>query len=269
TPSARCCSISVGESRKPTTPNPARSIRATSGPCCAPGPPRCGWAFASACEARAQAGGRRGLRRCRGPCRSRATRAPVLHHASTMIQPGPVEPPLVRAAAPLECAIRRYDRLSRVYDWSASFGAAASARALELADPQPGERVVEVGVGTGRDLVQLRDRIGRSGRLVGIDLSTGMLREARARLRGRGLRDVVLQRADARAVPLADGWADLMFCSRVLDLVDSGAIAAILEECRRVVRPGGRLLLVHMSKPHSGRSWFERLYAAGLGIGGG
>ena len=186
-----------------------------------------------------------------------------------MIQPSPVDPPLVRAAAPLERAIRRYDRLSRVYDWSASFGAAVGARALALADPRPGERVVEIGVGTGRDLPPLRERIGPAGRLVGIDLSAGMLREARARLRAGALRDVALQRADARALPLATAWADLMFCSRVLDLVDTASIVAILEECRRVVRPGGRLVLVHMSKPDASRSWFERLYTARLGIGGG
>ncbi len=176
---------------------------------------------------------------------------------------------LVGAAASLEAAVRRYDRFSRIYDWNAGLGWAASMRALAMAAPRPGERVVEIGVGTGRDLLALRARVGRRGRVFGIDLSMGMLRQAGGRLRASGLFDVALQRADARAVPLADGWADLVFCSRVLDLADARSIAAILAECRRLVRPGGRLLLVHMSKPGAERSWFERLYASRLGVGGG
>jgi ubiquinone/menaquinone biosynthesis C-methylase UbiE len=175
----------------------------------------------------------------------------------------------VGAASSLEAAVRRYDRISRFYDWNAGLGAAVSARALAMADPRPGDRVVEIGVGTGRDLPVLRERVGRRGRVLGIDLSMGMLRQARGRLRARGFADVWLQRADARAVPLAGGWADLVFCSRVLDLVDISAIAAILAECHRLVRPDGRLLVVHMSKPRSERSWFERLYASPLGVGGG
>jgi demethylmenaquinone methyltransferase/2-methoxy-6-polyprenyl-1,4-benzoquinol methylase len=176
---------------------------------------------------------------------------------------------VIGVAASLEAAIRRYDRVSRIYDWNAGLGSAVSARALAMADPCAGERVVEIGVGTGRDLVALRTAVGPTGRVVGIDLSMGMLRRSSVRLRRGGLGEVSLQRADARAVPLPDGWANLVFCSRVLDLVDAPAIGAILQECRRLLRPGGRLVLLHMSKRRPERSWFERLYASPLGIGGG
>ena len=176
---------------------------------------------------------------------------------------------MVGAASTLEAAIRRYDRLSRIYHWNALLGASASRQAIELADARRGERVVEIGVGTGRDLALLRDRVGASGRVLGVDLSMGMLRQARRRLRRNGLHGVALQRADARALPVADHWADLVFCSRVLDLVETRSISAILSECRRLLRPGGRLAAVHMSKPGASRNWFERLYGAGLGFGGG
>lgn len=138
-----------------------------------------------------------------------------------------------------------------------------------MVEVRRGERVVEVGVGTGRDLALLRDRVGPAGRVVGVDLSMGMLRQARRRLRRNGLQGVALERADARALPFADHWADVVFCSRVLDLVETSAISAILGECRRLLRPGGRLAVVHMSKPSANRNWFERLYGAGLGFGGG
>lgn len=138
-----------------------------------------------------------------------------------------------------------------------------------MVEVRRGERVVEVGVGTGRDLALLRDRVGPAGRVVGVDLSMGMLRQARRRLRRNGLQGVALERADARALPFADHWADVVFCSRVLDLVETSAISAILGEFRRLLRPGGRLAVVHMSKPGANRNWFERLYGAGLGFGGG
>jgi demethylmenaquinone methyltransferase/2-methoxy-6-polyprenyl-1,4-benzoquinol methylase len=176
---------------------------------------------------------------------------------------------IVGAASTIEAAIRRYDRLSGIYHWNARFGASASRRAIALLDARRGERVVEIGVGTGRDLVLLRDRVGAGGRVVGVDLSMGMLRQARRRLRRNGAHGVALERADARALPIADRWADLVFCSRVLDLVETSAISAILGEFRRLLRPGGRLAVVHMSKPDANRNWFERLYGAGLGFGGG
>lgn len=176
---------------------------------------------------------------------------------------------IVGAASTLEAAIRRYDRLSRIYHWNARLGASASRRAIEMVEVRRGERVVEVGVGTGRDLALLRERVGPAGSVVGVDLSMGMLRQARRRLRRNGLHGVALERADARALPFADQWADLVFCSRVLDLVETSAISAILGECRRLLRPGGRLAVVHMSKPGASRNWFERLYRARLGFGGG
>jgi demethylmenaquinone methyltransferase/2-methoxy-6-polyprenyl-1,4-benzoquinol methylase len=186
-----------------------------------------------------------------------------------VLPPPPPEDGVIGAAASLEAAIRRYDRLSRIYHWNARLGAAASRRAIELVHARRGERVVEIGVGTGRDLALLREAVGAAGRVVGVDLSMGMLRQARRRLRRNGVHGVALERADARALPIADQWADLVFCSRVLDVVETSAIAAILSECRRLLRPGGRLAVVHMSKPGTDRNWFERLYGAGLGFGGG
>jgi SAM-dependent methyltransferase len=132
----------------------------------------------------------------------------------------------------------------------------ARARIYELFDTDPerlprflfdrlrlvaGERVLEVGCGTGNLWRDNADRLPPSVSLVLTDLSPGMLEESRRRLAGR-LPSLELQVADVQSLPFADASFDLALASHMLYHVPDRARA--LAELARVLRPGGRLVAV-------------------------
>lgn len=118
------------------------------------------------------------------------------------------------------------------------------AQVLDLAAPQPGATVADVGCGNGAYLAALFLR-GFAGRVVGADLSAGMLQAAR---RANENARAALLVADAAALPLRDGCADLAFAMHMLYHVPDPAIA--VRELRRITRPGGRVLVVLNSPDH-------------------
>ena len=114
-------------------------------------------------------------------------------------------------------------------------------RALLLAEARPGERVLDLGCGAGRFVAALRDA---GADPVGVEIASGALERARAVAPGADLRLL----AEDGSIPLEHGSVDLVWCSEVLEHVADGA--HLLQEARRVLRPGGRLLL---TVPYHGR----------------
>lgn len=163
-----------------------------------------------------------------------------------------------------------YDRLAPLYDlWGALTETKARDRALELAAVRPGERILEVAVGTGLAFVHLV-RANPGGRSVGIDLSRGMLAKAERRLRRAGLRDYELSVGSASAIGEEDGAFDLLLNNYLFDLLDEAEWDRVLSEFYRVLRPGGRLVVVNMTfgeRPGSGI--YERLYTLSPSFMGG
>ena len=145
---------------------------------------------------------------------------------------------------------RFYNKISRVYDLLAERSEEPVRIAgLEYLDVQPGERALEIGFGTGHSLVRLAQSVGPDGRVDGVDLSDGMLELATQRLREAGLLDRVhLAAGDASTLTYGDDTVDAAFMSFTLELFDTDDIPAVLCECRRVLRPGGRLVVVAVSK---------------------
>jgi SAM-dependent methyltransferase len=114
-------------------------------------------------------------------------------------------------------------------------------RSTELLRLKPGERVLEVGCGTGTFLPVLAEAVDETGRVVGLDHAPAFLEEAASRLVALGLTDrVELIAGDALAMPFEDATFDVVHCERVLMHLDDPGAA--VREMARVVRPGGRIV---------------------------
>jgi ubiquinone/menaquinone biosynthesis C-methylase UbiE len=135
-----------------------------------------------------------------------------------------------------------YDRLGIDLERSAGFESHAKALALDLLAVTPGQRVLHVGVGTGNEHAALLHAAGGQGLLVGCDLSRGMLTLTRARAA------TPLCQADATRLPLQARQFDRLFSAYMLDLIPLSEIKLVLAEFRRVLRPGGRLVLVSLTE---------------------
>jgi SAM-dependent methyltransferase len=109
------------------------------------------------------------------------------------------------------------------------------ARAIADLAPRAGGAVLDVACGTGRALPLLRDAVGPSGVVLGIDLTAEMLAEAQSK----GRKGLLL--GDAQSLPLLSGALDAVFAAGLLPHVP----VEVLTELHRVCRPGGRLALFH------------------------
>ena len=148
---------------------------------------------------------------------------------------------------------RIYDRLADRYDraerWERRF---FGADARGLVREAQGE-VLELAVGTGRNIALYP----ASAQVTGIELSDVMLERARARARELG-RDVDLRQGDAQALPFREAAFDTVVCTFSLCTIPDERRA--LAEARRVLRPGGLLLLVeHVRSPNPVVRLLERL----------
>lgn len=151
-----------------------------------------------------------------------------------------------------------YDRLSRFYDWlSGSSEKACREAGLRLLGPGPGDKILEIGPGTGQSLVALAASVGVGGQVCGLDLSPGMLHIANRRLRQVQLAGRFgLVVGDAACTPFPAGSFDGIFAAFTLELFAGDEIPSILAECWRLIRPGGRLAVASLSA--SPRGVFSR-----------
>lgn len=157
-----------------------------------------------------------------------------------------------RAALDSEAILNAYRRWAGVYD--TSFGmisTLARRRAVALVNRLPGERVLEVGVGTGLALpLYAADK-----RVTGIDLSADMLARARRRVAARGIATVeALIEMDAEAMAFPDHSFDIAAAMFVASVVPHPR--RLLGEMRRVVRPGGKILFINHFAAEGGPRWW-------------
>lgn len=122
-------------------------------------------------------------------------------------------------------------------DALASF--AGTGNPFHLGPLLPGERVVDVGSGAGLDSLIAARMVGAEGRVIGVDMTPDMLSRARSAAAEAGRANVTFHEGYAEALPVPDGWADVVISNGVLNLMPDKAAA--LNEMARVLKPGGRL----------------------------
>ncbi|MCJ7549750.1 MAG: methyltransferase domain-containing protein [Anaerolineae bacterium] len=183
---------------------------------------------------------------------------------------------IARVRRSVQDARRAYNRLSRWYDAlaNASEGPLRD-RGLQVLAAQPGERVLEIGFGTGHALVSLAQAVAPldcaaapldftaapSGYVVGVDISDGMAAVAGQRLTKAGCAErVALALADGARLPFAAGSFDAAFISFTLELFDTPLLPSVLASCRENLKPAGRLCVVALAKDLSGDALPARLY---------
>jgi SAM-dependent methyltransferase len=116
---------------------------------------------------------------------------------------------------------------------------AGVANPFSLRALQPGEKVVDAGSGAGFDCFIAAQQVGPRGRVVGIDMLPEMLAKSRGAARAMGLEQVEFREGLLEAMPVEDGWADVVISNGVINLCADKK--QVFEEIRRVLRPGGRL----------------------------
>jgi len=143
-----------------------------------------------------------------------------------------------------------YDKIAGVYDLLAERSEQPIRQeGMTMLDARAGETMLEIGFGTGHSLIDLARAVGESGRVLGIDLSEKMVQAAEKLAREEGFDGRIdLVCGDALHLPYADGTADGAFMSFTLELFDTPEIPLVLAECRRVLKKGGRIVVVGMSR---------------------
>jgi demethylmenaquinone methyltransferase/2-methoxy-6-polyprenyl-1,4-benzoquinol methylase len=171
---------------------------------------------------------------------------------------------MIEAIAPTDSVRRAYDLLSFCYGTIvAPLERRPRLLALERACLNPDERVLEVAAGPGFTLREILKIVHPANVVEGVDLSPRMLQRAERTIRAAGHTNARLQEADARRLPFEDATFDVLLNSYMLDLIPLDDMPVVLEEFRRVLRPGGRLVLVNMSKPSAEVvTPFEKVYNA-------
>jgi ubiquinone/menaquinone biosynthesis C-methylase UbiE len=155
-----------------------------------------------------------------------------------------------------------YNAMSRWYDALANRSEAPLRElGLDLLDVRTGEWVLEIGCGTGHGLVRLARDVGAEGGVVGVDISDGMARLATERVRGaESDARVSVCVGDGERLCLAQRSFDAVFMSFTLELFDTPLIPRVLDQCRAVLRSGGRIGVVALSSQEAGRGLPVRLY---------
>jgi phosphatidylethanolamine/phosphatidyl-N-methylethanolamine N-methyltransferase len=158
----------------------------------------------------------------------------------------------------LQDTLRTYRLFSGSYDlvFGPVFHPGRKA-AVRIANDRPGQRILEVGVGTGLSLPHFRS----DAQVTGIDVSAEMLEKARRRVERHGLRNIdALLEMDAEKMTFADGSFDAVLALYVASVVPDPARFAA--EMRRVCRPGGTIVVVnHFTSENPAMRFIEKRLA--------
>ncbi|MDH3882584.1 MAG: methyltransferase domain-containing protein [Desulfobacterales bacterium] len=163
-----------------------------------------------------------------------------------------------------------YNSLANVYDiWGNLTESKARNRALELAEIKNGQHILEVAVGTGLAFFEIVKR-NPDGTNMGIDISAGMLKKAGKRLSRLSEAHYTLKKASAFDLDSEDAQFDVLINSYMFDLISFDRMDAVLKEFNRVLKKGGKLVLVNMTLGEKfGSGIYDRIYRVSPRLMGG
>lgn len=145
-------------------------------------------------------------------------------------------------------ARKYYNSISGIYDWITASEEAYIRKGVDLLGVTPGQKVLEIGCGTGRALAMIGEKLNSSGSLVGLDLSRQMLKKSRKKINSQKMGSAHLVQADGARLPLKNNNFDRVFVSFTLELFSLEEIRAVLEQIIRVLAPEGNLIVIALSK---------------------
>ena len=165
------------------------------------------------------------------------------------------------AKVPQEKIGQLYDGTACFYDvWATLTETKAQDRAIEIAHIQDEIVILDVAVGTGRLFNRIVKR-NPNGRNVGIDISKGMLAKAKSLLSKQPNSNYSLDIGSAFDIKMDDLSVDILFNNYMFDLIPFDQMDTVINEFSRVLKPGGKLVLVNMTKAEQfGAGLYERIY---------
>jgi len=155
---------------------------------------------------------------------------------------------ILEARIPPEQMVQKYNRIASIYDlFGFLMESKARQKALDVAAIKDGEKILEVALGTGLNFVEILKR-NPSGWVEGIDISVNMLERARKRISRMGCGNYSLNLCDCRHLPFEDKTFDILMNQYLFDILPIDDFFPILFEFKRVLKDGGRIVLVNMTK---------------------
>lgn len=146
----------------------------------------------------------------------------------------------------MHSAVRYYDALAGLLTLGREH--ALRTRIADIARVAPGETVLDVGCGTGSLALVVKRRVGATGSVSGIDASPEMIARARTKARRAGL-DVAFDVGRAESLPAPDASVDVVLSTLMMHHLPPVVREALASEIRRVLAPGGRVLVVDFEAP--------------------
>ena len=150
-----------------------------------------------------------------------------------------------------------YTQTATIYDlWGNLTETKARQMALALAKIKNGETVLEVAVGTGLTFLEIL-KSNPDGENIGIDLTPAMLYKAKLKASSAGTTHYKLAIGDAYAMEFPDQHFDLLMNNYMFDLLPEKEFLLVLSEFKRVLKPGGRLVLINMTRAEK---FYQKIY---------
>mgnify|MGYP001563984900 CR=1 FL=1 len=157
---------------------------------------------------------------------------------------------------------KAYSRLSYVYEgFESFFERKLRNRSLELFNVKRGDKVLEIGFGTGYNLIELAEFVGEKGMVYGIDLTQEMIDISKKRLKTNNLQKrAKLTKGNAKKLPFKNNLFDKVYISNVLEILSDKDINVVLNEISRVLKPKGKICVIDVAKKGYEKSLLMKFY---------